>query len=380
MADDNTYLEIVESIYDAAADPSLWQVALEKLAAPSRGMAFMSLRDPTQAPDRWPHLLVGMEQHWLDAFFAHYCNGVAWAKSRLPSRPVGKATSSEGIISRSELLKTEWYGDFMRPQGLISGIGVTVLHEHGKLLSAGLFVPEKAEADQAEHVALVQRVTPHLQRAVKVNRQLGAVDFRWQAAEECFDRLAVGVVILSQNMTVQLANAEAERILRQQDGLGRDREGRLLAGSSDDDALLRASVRALAADPHQTEANPGSVLRIRRRSEERAYNVLLAAARPPHGMFGREERSVILFISEGRSREPSREQLATTFGLTLAESRLLQVLLQGHSLTEAADRLGNSINTVKTQLRALFDKLDCSRQSDLIRAVTSHPVWLTRHR
>jgi DNA-binding CsgD family transcriptional regulator len=45
-------------------------------------------------------------------------------------------------------------------------------------------------------------------------------------------------------------------------------------------------------------------------------------------------------------------------------------------LTEAAARLGNSVNTAKTHLRALFDKLDCSRQADLVRTVTSHPVWL----
>ena len=44
--------------------------------------------------------------------------------------------------------------------------------------------------------------------------------------------------------------------------------------------------------------------------------------------------------------------------------------------TEAANRLGNSVNTAKTHLRALFDKLDCSRQTDLISTVTSHPIWL----
>lgn len=77
----------------------------------------------------------------------------------------------------------------------------------------------------------------------------------------------------------------------------------------------------------------------------------------------------MILVSEGRLRQPSREQLAKTFGLTLSESRLLQTLLQGYGLTEAADRLGNSVNTVKWHLRALFEKLGCSRQADLIHAV-----------
>jgi len=376
MTANMTYLEIVESIYDAATDPSLWPAALEKLAAPCRGMAFMTLRDLDQPPERWSNLFIGMEQAWFKAFSAYYSSRVAWAKTRNPARLVGKATPSEAVISRSDLLKTEWYNDFLRPQKLIGGIGVTVFREQGRLMSAGLYVPEETEARLAAHVALLQRVTPHLQRALKVNRQLSGADFRWKAAEECFDRLTLGVVMLAPNMTIRFANAEGERILRQQDGLGRDREGRLLAGSSDDDTLLRASVRSLTADLQPTEVDRGSVLRIRRRSGERPYGVLAAAARPPQGLLGREERSAILFISEGRSREPSREQLAATFGLTAAESRLLQVLLQGHGLTEAAERLGNSVNTAKTHLRALFDKLGCSRQSDLVRTVTSHAAWL----
>jgi DNA-binding CsgD family transcriptional regulator len=372
---DQAYLEIVESIYDAATDPSLWPVVLERLAAPSRGKAFMSLRDPAKPPQSWPVLYAGMEQSWLSALSEHYSARVPWMQTAIPRRRPGIAVPSEHVIRRADLLKTEFYSDFLRPQGLISGIGVTVARDGGRLVSAGLLVPLEAEPRHAEHVALVQRVAPHLERALRVNHQLSRADFRWQAAEETFDRLAVGVVLLSADMTVRFANAEAERVLGQQDGLGRDREGRLLAGCSDDDKRLRASVRSLAGNLQAT-ADRGGVLRIRRRSEKRPYSVLIAAARPPAGLLERDERNAILFISEGRSREPSREQLAATFGLTLAESRLLQVLLQGHGLTEAADQLGNSVNTAKTHLRALFEKLDCSRQSDLVRTVTSHPVWL----
>jgi PAS domain-containing protein len=243
MASDEGYLTAVESIYDAATDPSLWPAALAKIAAPSGGMAFMSMRDLVLAPESWPIIFSGMEQSWLDAYYKHYASRVAWMRSRVPRRRPGTAVPSEAVISRSDLLRTEWYNDFMRPQELISGIGVTVLRDQGRLVSAGLYVPLASEARHAEHVALVQRLTPHLERALKVNRQLSNANFRWQAAEQSFDRLTVGVVLLSSDMRVQFANAEAERILGQHDGLGRDREGRLLAASANDDARLQASVR-----------------------------------------------------------------------------------------------------------------------------------------
>lgn len=224
MASDGAYLAIVESIYDAATDPSLWPVALEKLAAPSRGKAFMAIRDPLVPAASWPTIYVGMEQNWLDAYYRHYASRVAWM-AKVPSRPPGTATPSEHVIGRSDLQKTEWYNDFLRPQGLISGIGVTVMRERGHFVSAGLLVPLETETRHAEHTALVQRVTPHLARALKVNRQLAGADFRWQAAEQSFNRLSVGVVLVSPDMTVQFANAEAELILGQEDDSGVTRRG-----------------------------------------------------------------------------------------------------------------------------------------------------------
>ena len=59
-----------------------------------------------------------------------------------------------------------------------------------------------------------------------------------------------------------------------------------------------------------------------------------------------------------------------SFGLTEAEVRLARKLREGLSLQQAADTLGVSINTVRNQLRAIFDKMGLTRQSDLVRALT----------
>src|SRR5262245_55075623 len=105
MAFDEAYLGIVEAIYDAATDPALWPVALERLAAPSRGTAFMAGHDPAVPVERRPTLYVGMEQNWLDALHRHYASRVAWMP-RVPRRPVGKAVPSYHALPRSELIKT----------------------------------------------------------------------------------------------------------------------------------------------------------------------------------------------------------------------------------------------------------------------------------
>lgn len=59
-----------------------------------------------------------------------------------------------------------------------------------------------------------------------------------------------------------------------------------------------------------------------------------------------------------------------SFGLTAAEARLARKLRDGRSLQEAAEEMSVSVNTVRNQLRAVFDKMGLKRQSDLIRALT----------
>lgn len=375
MGFEKTYLPVVESIYDAAVDPSRWSAALERLAAPTGGKGFIVIHDPVTAAGSCT-VFANWEDSWIDVYNEYYAGRNAWL-ARVAKRPVGKAEPSEFFLDRSDLLKTEWYNDFLQPQELITGLGVTVMRDHSRFVTAGALIPRCSDANHAAHVALLQRVTPHLERALQVNRQLSGANFRWQAAAECFNRLQVGVVLVGSGLGVQFANAAAQLIFRQQDGLGLDREGRLLAAGPDDNARLRQSLHGLVTAAGAERHGVGGVLSIHRRSGRRPYGILVAGVRPPSELFGPAGSMAIVFISDGAERRQlSAERLAEAFDLTPAEARLLKTLMRGHSLTEAAAHLGISGNTAKSQLKGLFDKLGCSRQADLVRTVMSHPAWL----
>ena len=63
------------------------------------------------------------------------------------------------------------------------------------------------------------------------------------------------------------------------------------------------------------------------------------------------------------------QSVRQSFGLTSAETRLAARLKAGRTLKEAAEDLGVSLNTVRNQLRAVFDKMGLSRQSELVQAL-----------
>ena len=66
--------------------------------------------------------------------------------------------------------------------------------------------------------------------------------------------------------------------------------------------------------------------------------------------------------------------LARDYGLTPAEARLAIALSNGQSLRDIADQHALSKETVRTQLRTVFDKTGVHRQSELVRLVLSLPT------
>lgn len=62
--------------------------------------------------------------------------------------------------------------------------------------------------------------------------------------------------------------------------------------------------------------------------------------------------------------------IATNFGLTVAETRILERLAAGATLAEAAEALEISVTTAKTHLAHIFSKTGVSRQVELVALVS----------
>jgi len=100
----------------------------------------------------------------------------------------------------------------------------------------------------------------------------------------------------------------------------------------------------------------------------RALPAALAADLPPVGELG--EGAVAVLFPAVETTDRLWAAMRDSFGLTPAETRVAARLKDGLTLKEAADDLAISVNTVRNQLRAVFDKMGLNRQSELVRALT----------
>lgn len=84
----------------------------------------------------------------------------------------------------------------------------------------------------------------------------------------------------------------------------------------------------------------------------------------------------VTVIDPDRKNILSAEGIATLGQLSDAESAVVDLLIQGFRPAEVADQRDVSLNTIKTQLRTISQKLRCSSQSDIIRisANTRMPI------
>lgn len=177
------------------------------------------------------------------------------------------------------------------------------------------------------------------------------------------------VVLLDTTGRVIFLNQAAQAISDRNDGL-KVCEGKLRARSASENGVLKKMIHdaGMAAWGKKAE-QPGGNLLISRSSLEHNYRLTITPI-VPNVIVGLEEPAIAVFISDpkGDIKTPV-EDLRNIFGLTPAEARLSQHLAGGKDLREAAEEIGVSYNTVRSQMRSVLAKTGTRRQTELMRVL-----------
>jgi DNA-binding CsgD family transcriptional regulator len=193
------------------------------------------------------------------------------------------------------------------------------------------------------------------------------------------DRISLGIILVHGVGPVLFANATARPILEEGDGL-LVREGGLLACSEKGDAGLRRLLgTATLARGYSRGGHRGGAMLVHRPPPKRPLSILVAPVADPIGRIFDPAGVAAVFVGDpDRAIEAPLEVLRRWYGLTTAESRLAQLLVQGMSLPMAARQLRISTHTARTQSKAIFENTGVRRQSELVRLLLQGPAMLRR--
>jgi DNA-binding CsgD family transcriptional regulator/PAS domain-containing protein len=361
---------LIEALYDAALGYRPWIDVNRDLKDHIGGHSLMmSVHHPKTAHVNvlgWLGMSPESQQEY--AVFAPHD---VWVTGYIERRLFGTAAIGSHVVDEPTLTRSFIYNEYLRPNrvGIHHLVGTVLPMDGGYQAALGIHRPRDAKDFTSVDGKRLERLLPHVQRALEVHCRLHQVDHARRSVYSVLDRLSLGVIVLNTNGRLLHVNATADAILRKADGLTRTPDG-LRAARKDDDRRLQQTIDALRRGSAETPA-AGGHLRVQRPSGQPAYAVMVAPAGP--GIVGREQGSpaVIVFVSNpGKKLAADLAVMADLFGLPPAEARLVLALMSGKQLPEIARDAGVTYHTVRTQIARAMARTETRTQVELVLLVS----------
>jgi DNA-binding CsgD family transcriptional regulator len=242
----------------------------------------------------------------------------------------------------------------------------------------------EAEGPLSEEAqAFLDRLLPHLQRACRMGIRNFVYSTQALVGHLLVDRLRQPVMLMAPGGEVMHTNQAAQELLRST-RLVQVTDGKLqlpqpqLAQLLQQCAELEQSVKAAAGDASALLAASASQFRslhlVDAASRETVYAFFtLLTPEREMGSFGLRPVVMLIFYHPASAPPIDASLLYAVFGLTPAECRVATLLAEGLSPKEIAQEQGTQLDTIRKQMRSIFQKTRTHRQPDLIRLLLHLP-------
>jgi DNA-binding CsgD family transcriptional regulator len=382
--------ELVGRIYEAAVDPAQWGdfLALLERFHPDSRITLFAHEDGRPADALTVHRNYPADD--LRAYLDHYVKNSPHV-ARVHQIPVGRAVPSEAAIEDREFHTTEHYNEFVRPRRLgYHAAGIVLERTPGRMTALSLANLKNDPDQRARQIRLLDLLAPHLVRAIRLHRTLALKTAGGEAAQAALDRWAHAAFVLNAAGRVVWHNGAADALLRRADGLSLGREGQLLSA---DDARTRALEIAARKCATMSEADKAEInaadldgIALPRPSGGAPLRAMIwplpflgggTALGGGTGLGGAAPlargTALLMILDPDRAQRTPVGWLARQYGLSPAEQRLTEAIVNGVPLAAAAEQFGIRLSTARQRLKDIQAKTQCPRQSDLIRLAFSLP-------
>ena len=364
------YSTLLPLIYESALDSSKWDVFCDEY--------YRLLGSPIQLTghDFCKNQSLGLISAGYDKsldvqFHDHYAQLNPWMHMNV-TMPQGAIGFSDQALPREKLLETEFYNDWLKPQGgLIGGYALMAFRDSNCMIALTSAASKRFEASICEKVdPLLNQIAPHLTRSIELSRALALDKDNTQGnltAQLYNSRYAIFTVRASG--LIAWKNLAGENLLR---------IGRALRSSNN----YLTSRHSVVEDWIRKCHLPTCDKQDKYTAEPIVLNCLLNGKMVLHWHKICTETTETYFpdviLSDpivgmlvacgktGLNSERNIHQIACSFGATPSEAKLAAALISGISLYEYAERQCISKHTVRNQMRALLAKAGVRNQQEFI--------------
>jgi DNA-binding CsgD family transcriptional regulator len=380
---DSSFQRFIDIIYEAAEHPERWRRVYEELQlaldVKSIHMLGVDKQHGTLSYSDGANMPVEGELAYIQKY---RFMDPRW--SAILAKDVGQWTHCQDVVTEHEVATNPFYQEFLIPYDrrymtackLVETPDATVVFSTLRGQAQGP-LPDAARA-------FLDRLMPHLQRACRIGIRNFVYSSQALVGHLLVNKLRQPVILMTPGGEVMHTNEAAQELLRSTQLVGvaagrlrlpENHLRELLHGA----AQLEQETKKAAADGEAAAAGPVASqfrsLHVTARTGEESLYAFYTVLSPQGAMgtFGLRPVVMLLFYHPGSAPAIDSGLLYAVFGLTPAECRIATLLAEGLSLKQIAQMQGTQHETVRKQLRAIYQKTSTNRQPELIRLLLHLP-------
>ncbi len=368
MNDDNQLSNLIGLLYEAVIDSNRWKDTIGLCGKYIGGVdtQLISFDKKTNTPIS----AVIAETEFPISESENYVNYYGLIAPRLHyflSGSLGEWRSCHDIIHNQSFIdKSEFYQDFLLPLGARYAIAGRIDENETTCSILGVIgAVNQRPFDEVAQLA-AKRLTPHLQRAIRLHKHTQALQIKAELGAMAIDAFDLSMIIVDSKATILHLNVKAEQFLNIKSSGLNSSSGQLTSQYSENRQQLARMVDLATRHP----AMGGAMVLQNNKSLQVFVTPLPAASK-----FARDWQiplALVLIVEMGKTVS-NLHLLAEIYDFSPAELRVVKALLSGKTPEIHAHEMGVSINTVRTQLRALFCKTQTRGQTELIALLSQLP-------
>jgi DNA-binding CsgD family transcriptional regulator/PAS domain-containing protein len=371
--------DLLDLVYSAVPDARRWSDVLVGVSDYLGALGGMLAYVPPPGSRQPVVQILGRLPEEPSALFREHYAWNPWTAA-VARVPFGKAVSANSLVERGSIQKTDFYADVLRPWGHVDILDINhrSFAADGGVGGLGFCLSERGEANVEERVHRLDRLSPHLCRALEASRLLSRSADGTRHITVMLDLMPNAALLLDATGRIIQANDAADALLRQSDGLAFDTYGNIQLVSAlpgERQALARALNDALNVTMGP-RGRPFEPVRISRPSG--AASLLVVAVPLPRSSATfwdmiAPARALVLIVDPSAKTRTKSAAIQSAFALTAAEARVALMLASGTTGAQMPALLGVTAATIKTQLKRCYEKTGVHSQAELSRLITLFP-------
>gem|GEM_PF-6568793 len=371
--------DIISELNGTIQDVSNWKRVLQLLVKLFNGnQAYLNLLD--KKTDR-PVFVASSsdDEDFVRQYWDEKETEDPWLSISKGMRELSVATDTD-LIDDEDLLSSRFYKEILEPNNyryLLNGMPV---HNTEFRASLGILRPSSSGRFSSAEREILSHLLPHFKTALLVYLELSRNALRIRGLSEgILSAFGFGVLLINQDSDVLMQNELASAILASQNTVKVVDNHVIAQGSDRLTSSLRNLNKSLAEGPAGDRFFDIMTLRLGPEEGIAVLRVVIGSIKlrmESHMIRDpRVPRAFVMLLDPDQvNQSVDHTYLKSRYSLSRAEIRIAEAIVVGMSVSKMAEMFDVSAETIRTQLKAVYQKTGVNSQVALSRLIVDHAV------